>query len=110
MLYSILFLAAAHLAAGASSSGPAEPPEKTIEPAVSQILATAATATPLSPIADVPGVAFDRFMQVWLENTVSPPSPSPYPSPHLQLNIYHRTTAPPLATPTRNGSPPKVSH
>lgn len=45
-------------------------PESTVEPSLSQIAATAATATPLSPVSNVQGVAFDRFFQVWLENTV----------------------------------------
>jgi acid phosphatase len=47
----------------------AEPPEKTVEPSLSSIVATAATTVPLSPVSNVKGAAFDRFFQVWLENT-----------------------------------------
>ncbi len=68
-----LFLAAARVVSGASSTHyPKAPPGKTIEPSLSQIEATEATATPLSPKSDAKGVAFDRFVQVWLENTVCP--------------------------------------
>jgi len=44
---------------------------QTSEPALPQIQAAAATTLPLSPTSNVKGVAFDRFIQVWLENTVS---------------------------------------
>lgn len=49
-------------------------PESTVEPSLTQIEATTATATSLSPVSDVKSVAFDRFFQVWLENTVRPPA------------------------------------
>jgi acid phosphatase len=42
----------------------------TSEPSLPEIEAAAATTVPLSPTSNVPGVAFDRFIQVWLENTV----------------------------------------
>lgn len=42
----------------------------TSEPSLSQIRAAAATTLPESPVSNVKGVAFDRFYQVWLENTV----------------------------------------
>lgn len=42
----------------------------TSEPALSQIRAAQATTLPESPVSNVKGVAFDRFYQVWLENTV----------------------------------------
>ena len=48
-----------------------EPPESTIEPSISAIAAAAATQAILSPKSDVKGIVFDRFIQVWLENTVS---------------------------------------
>jgi acid phosphatase len=48
-----------------------EPAESTIQPSLTAIEATAATAPALSPVSDVKGAAFDRFFQVWLENTVS---------------------------------------
>jgi hypothetical protein len=44
---------------------------QTSEPTLPEIQAAAATALPLSPTSNVKGVAFDRFIQVWLENTVS---------------------------------------
>ena len=50
--------------------GASEPPESTVEPTLTAIEATAATAVPLSPLSNVKGIAFDRFFQVWLENTV----------------------------------------
>jgi acid phosphatase len=43
----------------------------TTEPALADIEAAAATTLPYSPVSNVKGVAFDRFIQVWLENTVS---------------------------------------
>lgn len=57
-------------ALGAASSYASRPPDATIEPSLTEIEATAATASPLSPLSNVKGVAFDRFFQVWLENTV----------------------------------------
>ena len=50
--------------------GASEPPESTVEPTLTAIEATAATASPLSPLSSVKGLAFDRFFQVWMENTV----------------------------------------
>jgi acid phosphatase len=47
----------------------AEPPEHTIEPSLSAIVSAVATTVPLSPVSNVKGAAFDRFVQVWLENT-----------------------------------------
>ncbi len=46
-----------------------EPAEKTVEPSLSAIAAAAQTAPALSPVSNVKGAAFDRFLQVWLENT-----------------------------------------
>jgi hypothetical protein len=48
-----------------------EPAESTIQPDATAISAAAATQTALSPISNVKGAAFDRFIQIWLENTVS---------------------------------------
>ena len=42
---------------------------QTSEPTIPEIQAAAATTLPLSPTSNVK--AFDRFIQVWLENTVS---------------------------------------
>jgi hypothetical protein len=44
---------------------------QTSEPTIPEIQAAAATTLPLSPTSNIKGVAFDRFIQVWLENTVS---------------------------------------
>ena len=63
-------LLGAGTALAASPSYTSRAPESTVEPSLSQIEATAATVTPISPVSDVKGVAFDRFFQVWLENTV----------------------------------------
>jgi hypothetical protein len=65
----------------ATSPYPSRAPESTIEPTLTQILATQATAPALSPVSNVKGVAFDRFIQIWLENTVSSESRK------LELNI-----------------------
>lgn len=40
------------------------------EPSLSQIGAAAATVLPESPVSNVKGLSFDRFYQIWLENTV----------------------------------------
>ena len=68
----LTFIAPALLGAqlvSAASSVNAEPPEKTIEPSSSAIVAAQQTAPALSPVSNVKGAAFDRFIQVWLENT-----------------------------------------
>jgi acid phosphatase len=46
-----------------------EPAERTDEPSLSAIVSAAATVVPLSPVSNVKGAAFDRFFQIWLENT-----------------------------------------
>lgn len=43
----------------------------TSEPPYPQITAAAASVKPATPVSDVKGLAFNRFFQVWLENTVS---------------------------------------
>lgn len=58
--------------AGVTSEPPAlttAPPEHTIEPSLASIYAAQATAVPLSPVSNVAGKAFDRIVQIWLENT-----------------------------------------
>ena len=55
------------LGAGTSTTRPAE---STIEPSLTQIIATEATAPALSPVSNVKGAGFDRIVQIWLENTV----------------------------------------
>ncbi|KAK5069438.1 hypothetical protein LTR70_010731 [Exophiala xenobiotica] len=56
-------------AAAALSSYMSPPPVSTIEPSLTQIEKAAATALSLSPVSNVKGAAFDRFYQIWLENT-----------------------------------------
>jgi acid phosphatase len=72
----LAFVAVALLGVGkalcAASSYASRPLYSTIEPSLTQIEASAATAASLSPTSDVKGIAFDRFYQVWLENTVGP--------------------------------------
>lgn len=73
----------------------------TTEPALAAIEAAAATTLPYSPVSNVKGLAFDRFIQVWLENVVSGSSIG-YAGP--QVTEFHaRITALPLVTPTSSG-------
>jgi acid phosphatase len=44
------------------------PAISTISPSASAVASAAASATASSPVSDVKGVAFDRFIQIWLEN------------------------------------------
>jgi acid phosphatase len=67
---SVLVLALAVEAVLAASSTAVRPTSSLIEPSLSQIIATQATATALSPVSNVKGAGFDRFVQIWLENTV----------------------------------------
>lgn len=72
----------------------------TSEPPLPQITAAAATASPESPVSDVKGLAFDRFYQVWLENTVSVDKRL---LPSRFVDIVTRTTMTRLPTPTCSG-------
>jgi acid phosphatase len=83
-----LFLGAGVVLAGGALAGvtsepkplTTRPPESTIEPSLSSIYAAQATAVPLSPVSNVAGKAFDRIIQIWLENTdynVSSSRPAP---------------------------------
>jgi acid phosphatase len=70
------FLGATVLAGGALAGVTSEPkpvssrpPQSTIQPTLSSIYAAAATAVPQSPVSNVAGKAFDRIIQIWLENT-----------------------------------------
>jgi len=67
LISAALLVAAGHLAAASPYGTP--PAVSTIEPTLTQIQATAATATSISPLSNVKGLAFNRFYQVWLENT-----------------------------------------
>jgi acid phosphatase len=71
MLFTLaVVLFGASTALGAAPSYASRLPESTIEPTLTEIEGTAATASPLAPLSNVKGIAFDRFFQVWLENTV----------------------------------------
>ncbi|KAK6380610.1 hypothetical protein LTS17_004810 [Exophiala oligosperma] len=68
----VILLAAGHLALAAptsTSSYASRPAESTFEPSAAAIHSAAATVKPLSPKSNVKGLAFDRFYQVWMENT-----------------------------------------
>lgn len=45
-------------------------PQSTIEPALTAIIAAEATQKAISPVSDVGGEVFGRFVQIWLENMV----------------------------------------
>lgn len=62
----IALLAGAPFVVGQSAK---EPAESTIQPTQTAIAATAATQAALSPVSNVQGVAFNKFYQIWLENT-----------------------------------------
>jgi hypothetical protein len=72
MVFSILFALplVAHVTFAATSSYPTKPPFSTIQPALTDIRAAQATVMPVSPISNVQGKAFNRIVQIWLENTV----------------------------------------
>lgn len=67
--------AVAFAAVGALAAGSEPPfttsrlPLSTIKPSPASISAAQATVQPLSPTSSVKGVAFDRIVQIWLENT-----------------------------------------
>jgi hypothetical protein len=65
-----LALVGSNVAFAATTSYATRPPVSTIQPALSSIYAAQATAVPLSPVSNVKGAAFDRIVQIWLENTV----------------------------------------
>jgi acid phosphatase len=70
MLQSLAILAAAGaLVAASPASYASAPAEATIEPTLTQIQQSAATAKAISPVSNVKGLAFNRFIQIWLENT-----------------------------------------
>lgn len=41
-------------------------------PSLAEIRAAQATVQPYSPVSNVKGLAFNRFVNIWLENTVCP--------------------------------------
>jgi acid phosphatase len=73
MFSSIIFalaLGGSNVVFAATTSYASRPTFSTIQPALSSIRAAQATATPLSPVSNVKGIAFDRIIHIWLENTV----------------------------------------
>jgi len=62
--------------AAAQSTYPSRAPQSTIEPTLTQIAAIKATQAALSPVSNVQGIGFDRFVQIWLENTARAENPS----------------------------------
>ena len=94
------FLGAAVFAGGALAGVTSEPqpltsrpPQSTIAPTLASIYAAAATATPQSPVSNVAGKAFDRIIQIWLENT------------DYNVSCAVRSPAPPLTSTGRRGRP-----
>lgn len=53
------------LSVAAAQSGPAQDPSK------AEIAKNRASVEPYSPVSNVEGLAFNRFVNIWLENTVS---------------------------------------
>lgn len=47
------------------------------EPSITEIQKAAATTLPYSPVSNVSGLAFDRIIDIWLENVVCGRLPSP---------------------------------
>jgi acid phosphatase len=72
ILVTVAFVTASVWVAGATStmSYASRPPESTITPSLTQIIATEATQVALSSVSNVEGAVFDRLVQIWLENTV----------------------------------------
>ncbi|KAI2788023.1 Acid phosphatase [Penicillium oxalicum] len=69
------------------------------EPSLSQIGAAAATVLPESPVSNVKGLSFDRFYQIWLENTAytasaADPNMQWLASQGILLTNYHGVTHP----------------
>lgn len=53
------------LSVAAAQSGAAQDPSR------AEIAKSQATVEPYSPVSNVEGLAFKRFVNIWLENTVS---------------------------------------
>ncbi|KAK3367188.1 phosphoesterase family-domain-containing protein, partial [Lasiosphaeria ovina] len=75
------------------------PAESTTEPSTAAIASASATVKPLSPTSDVKGVAFNRIVQIWLENTdfnasAADPSMQWLASQGILLTNYFATTHP----------------
>lgn len=69
MLFSsVIVLAGAGSVLAASYAS--RPPYSTVEPSLTQIAATQATQQAISPVSNAKGIAFDRIVHIWMENTV----------------------------------------
>ncbi|OCL13754.1 phosphoesterase-domain-containing protein [Glonium stellatum] len=93
----LAFAAATNVAFAATSVS--RPPESTLEPSLTQILATEATQAALSPVSNVAGKGFDRIVQIWLENTdydkaAGDPNMQWLASQGITLTNYWATTHP----------------
>ncbi|KIX93022.1 uncharacterized protein Z520_11295 [Fonsecaea multimorphosa CBS 102226] len=98
MMKSIALLVAAGSLAAATPYG-TPPPVSTVEPSLSQIQQSAATAKSLSPKSNVKGVGFNRFYQIWLENidysaAAGDPNQEYLASQGITLTNYFATTHP----------------
>lgn len=65
-----LAIVGANVVLAATTNSVSRPAESTIEPSLTQIVASEATQAALSPVSNVAGLGFDRIIQIWLENTV----------------------------------------
>lgn len=96
----VLLVAAGHLAAALpAASSASRPPSSTVEPSYAAIQSTAATTTPLSPVTNVKGLAFDRFYQIWMENidysaAAGDPNMEALAKQGITLTNYFATTHP----------------
>jgi len=65
-----------NVAVAGTTTYASRPPESTVEPSLTQIVASEATQAALSPVSNVQGLAFNGIVQIWLENTVRAGNPS----------------------------------
>lgn len=83
----------------AQSTATTRPAFSTIEPSLSQIVASEATAVALSPVSNVAGKGFNRIITIWLENTdydkaAADPNLQWLASQGITLTNYFATTHP----------------
>jgi acid phosphatase len=64
-----VLMVSAVMASSEPSFTTTRPPMSTIQPSPASIAAAQFTVKPSSPTSNVSGVAFDRIVQIWLENT-----------------------------------------
>ena len=101
----VFLTTATNVAFAATTSYASRAPESTIEPSLTQIIATEATQVALSPVSNVQGKGFNRIIQIWLENTVSSQA-----FHSMSISNTNRRTMPKLQeTPTCSGLPPRAS-